>query len=134
MNIREITDSWLGSRRLTVFHSEGDHHNRPFDTGARSTAHRGANLPLVISIAGSFILAGCAGKPSTPQTSPSAENLAWSQNGWSDAERTEYYHLPEGSELMPYLVLANLVNVRTGKLFLENMDRFGFVADSVGPT
>ncbi len=56
-----------------------------------------------------------------------AEGVAWSQNGWSDAERAEYYHLPEGSELMPYLLLANIVSVTTGKPFLENLERFGFL-------
>ncbi len=58
--------------------------------------------------------------------------MVWLANGWSDAERAEYYHLPEGSELMPYTLLANLVSVRTGKPFFQQMDRFGFLDDSVG--
>ena len=49
-------------------------------------------------------------------------------------ERAEYYHLPEGSELMPYGVLANVVSIKTGKPFLENMERFGFVADAASST
>jgi hypothetical protein len=60
--------------------------------------------------------------------------VVWSQNGWSNAERAEYHHLPEGSELMPYVVLANLISVKTGKPFLENMERFGFIPDAASDT
>lgn len=35
---------------------------------------------------------------------------------------------------MPYAVLANVISVTTGKPFLENMERFGFVADAASPT
>jgi hypothetical protein len=89
-------------------------------------------LAFPISVAGSLLLAGCATKPSTPQpsSSNSAETVVWSQNGWSDAERAEYHHLAEGSELMPYALLANIVSVKTGKPFLEGMERFGFIPDA----
>ena len=87
-------------------------------------------------LAGSLILAGCSSKPSAPQTSSSGspQPPAWSQNGWSNAERAEYYHLAEGSELMPYALLANVVSVKTGKPFLENMERFGFLPDAASST
>ena len=62
------------------------------------------------------------------------ETVVWSQNGWSDAERAEYHHLAEGSELVPYELLANVVSVKTGKPFLENMERFGFIPDAVSAT
>jgi hypothetical protein len=55
-------------------------------------------------------------------------------NGWSGAERAEYYHLAEGSELMPYDLLANLKSVKTGKPFLEDMERFGFLPDEKSST
>ena len=89
-------------------------------------------LSLLIPTIGSLILVGCATKPST-STSPapaSPETITWSQNGWSDAERAEYHHLPEGSELTPYALLANVVSVKTGKPFLDNMERFGFIPDA----
>lgn len=88
-------------------------------------------LPILTAMAGSLILAGCASKPSAPQRPSSAttETVIWSQNGWSDAERAEYHHLAEGSELVPYVLLANVVSVKTGKPFLENMERFGFIPD-----
>jgi len=97
---------------------------------------RPSRSPLLIFIAGSLILAGCTSKPSSPQSSPSAssEIVVWSQNGWSDAERAEYYHLAEGSELTSYELLANLVSVKTGKPFLDNMERFGFITDAKSPT
>ena len=79
---------------------------------------------------GSLFLIGCSSKSPTPQTSSgSAATAAWSQNGWSAAERAEYYHLSEGSELMPYELLANIISVKTGRSFLENMERFGFISD-----
>ncbi len=85
----------------------------------------------LIYLAGSLILAGCGPKPSTtgPSAAGSQETAAWSANGWTGVERAEYYHLAEGSELMPYALLANMVSVKTGKPFLENMERFGFVPD-----
>ncbi len=58
----------------------------------------------------------------------------WSENGWSAAERAEFHHLPEGSELMPYALLHNVVSVKTGKPFLENMERFGFIPDAASAT
>ena len=56
--------------------------------------------------------------------------MTYTPNGWSDAERAEYYHLAEGSELMPYALLVNLKSVKTGKPFLEGMERFGFLPDA----
>lgn len=66
--------------------------------------------------------------------SATAAAPAWSPSNWSDAERLEYYHLPEGSEFMPYALVANVVSVKTNKPFLQNMERFGFVADAVSAT
>lgn len=84
----------------------------------------------LISTAGTLILAGCAAKPTRSQPSASPATVGWSQNGWSGAERAEYYHLAEGSELMPYVLLSNVVSVKTGKPFLENTERFGFLTDA----
>jgi hypothetical protein len=85
------------------------------------------------AMAGLLILAACSQKPSARQpSSASARTVTWSQNGWSDAERAEYHHLPEGSELAPYVLLANLVSSTTGKPFLQNMERFGFISDATG--
>jgi len=78
------------------------------------------------------LLAGCSRK--NEPSSYLVGNSAYSANGWSSAERAEYYHLMEGSELMPYALVANLKSVKTGKPFLENMERFGFLADAKSAT
>ncbi len=76
---------------------------------------------------------GCGQKSSTPEPVAQEAPLAYLDNGWTAAERAEYYHLPEGSELMPYELLVNLKSIKTGKPFLEDMQRFGFLPDAVGP-
>ena len=35
---------------------------------------------------------------------------------------------------MPYALIANVTSAKTGKPFLENMERFGFLPDPAGPT
>jgi mono/diheme cytochrome c family protein len=84
-------------------------------------------------LAGLLILSGCSSKTPAPQTasSGSADTVIWIQNGWSDDERVEFHHLSEGSELVPYQLLANLISVKTGKPFLQQIDRFGFIPDAV---
>jgi hypothetical protein len=85
--------------------------------------------------AGFLILSGCGSKSPAPQTasSGSPEAIVWIQNGWTPAERAEYHHKSEGSELMPYALLANLTDVDTGRPFLDNMERFGFIPDRADP-
>ncbi len=34
---------------------------------------------------------------------------------------------------MPYALLANLKSIKTGKPFLQDMERFGFLPDHAGP-
>jgi hypothetical protein len=78
--------------------------------------------------------AGCSRSPAPAASAPAEAAETYAANGWSGAERAEYYHLAEGSELMPYDLLANLKSVKTGKPFLEDMDRFGFLPDAIGAT
>jgi len=80
------------------------------------------------------LLAGCSRKSQPSASVPSESAVAYSPNGWSGAERAEYYHLAEGSELMPYALLANLKSIKTGKPFLEGMERFGFLPDAKSGT
>jgi hypothetical protein len=93
---------------------------------------RASLFSIPTSIVGLLILAGCTPKPSAPQRSSSTytEVATWSQNGWTDAERAEYHHLAEGSELLPYALLTNVVSLKTGKPFLEHAERFGFIPDT----
>ena len=90
------------------------------------------HLPAAASLA--FIMACSGNKPDEPAPKSPEAPIVYSSNGWSEAERAEYYHLPEGSELMPYALLVNLTSVKTGKPFLERMERFGFLPDNAGPS
>jgi mono/diheme cytochrome c family protein len=79
-----------------------------------------------------LLIAGCSRK--AVEKRPGAEaTVIYSANGWSQEERNQYYHLAEGSELMPYALLANLKSTATGKPFLDDMERFGFLPDGAGP-
>ena len=81
-----------------------------------------------------LFFAACSRKAPDESATQTETALTYAPNGWSQAERDQYYHLAEGSELMPYALLANLTSVKTGKPFLQNMERFGFLPDHVGPT
>src|SRR5437660_657049 len=86
-------------------------------------------------VAAAIILLAACGRERPKQSAAASESVAisYTANGWSQAERDEYYHLAEGSELMPYALLANLKSVKTGKPFLQGMERFGFLPDHTGP-
>jgi mono/diheme cytochrome c family protein len=80
-----------------------------------------------------LLLLSCGSKSPQASDQKSQAAITYAANGWSQPERDQYYHLAEGSELMPYALLANLKSVRTGKPFLEGMERFGFLPDRTGP-
>src|ERR1039458_1815866 len=80
------------------------------------------------------LLAGCSKNSAPPSYVVGETGVAYSTNGWSSAERAEFYHLAEGRELMPDPLVANLKSVKTGKPFLENMERFGFLPDAKSAT
>jgi cytochrome c1 len=83
---------------------------------------------------GLVLLAGCSRKSEPSGYLVTDSGVTYSANGWSGAERAEYYHLAEGSELTPYALVANLKSVKTGKPFLEDMERFGFLPDAKSAT
>ena len=84
-------------------------------------------------IAAAFIyLAACGRKAGQQAEGNSPTATVYSANGWSQEERDQYYHLAEGSELMPFALLTNLKSSSSGKPFLEEMERFGFLPDDVG--
>ncbi len=89
-------------------------------------------LRAAVLCAACILIAGCSRK-NAEQSSGAEANVIYSANGWSQGERDQYYHLAEGSELMPYALLANLKSTATGKPFLEGMERFGFLPDHAGP-
>jgi mono/diheme cytochrome c family protein len=86
---------------------------------------------LVVAAA-SLCFAACSRKGSD-QPAAKAADVIYSANGWTQAERDQYYHLAEGSELIPYTLLANLESSKTHAPFLQNIERFGFLPDHTGP-
>lgn len=60
-----------------------------------------------------------------------AEAMA-QDTGMTRDERTKFYHLDEGSEVIPLELLKPLHSAVTKAPFLKNMERFGLVADPGG--
>jgi mono/diheme cytochrome c family protein len=87
----------------------------------------------IVLCAACVLIAGCSRKVAEQQPGGAEAAMIYSANGWTNAERAQYYHLAEGSELMPYALLANLTSSNTGKPFLQDMERFGFLPDAAGP-
>src|SRR5690349_236205 len=53
--------------------------------------------------------------------------------GLSALERADFYHLAEGSEIFPIEWMKALISSKTGRPFLENLERFGLLTDREGP-
>ncbi len=79
----------------------------------------------------SLLFAGCNNppKPNEPAAPMPATGAVLGSNGLSTAERQKFYHLAEGSELYPYAWAKALISDQTQKPFLENLARFGLMAD-----
>lgn len=66
---------------------------------------------------------GNAGSP------PADSSPVTTSSRMSSSQRATFFHLSEGSEVYPLSFLVALRNSRTGKLFLEDVDRFGLISD-----
>ena len=64
--------------------------------------------------------------PNKPTPAPSSGGVA--ENGLSGADRENFYHLPEGSELFPYAWMKAL-HTANDQPFLQNPERFGLIPD-----
>ncbi len=73
---------------------------------------------------------GSSSPPSVPAISQPTE----ARTGLSQAERAEFYHLDEGSEVFPLAWFLALENESGTGLFAQDLERFGFIPDSVGPS
>ena len=69
--------------------------------------------------------------PGTPTPAPPAGGIA--ENGLSGADRQNFYHLPEGSELYPYAWMKAL-HTANDQPFLQNLERFGLIPDPSNAT
>ena len=81
------------------------------------------------------LIHGCTqpSQPVSPPKAPSAAPVTYSQSDFTPAERQEFYHIHEGSELFPAAWVIHMVSPKTGKPFLENLERFGLISDPDGP-
>lgn len=72
------------------------------------------------------------GGNSNTTPSPSSSPSAIVENGLSGADRQNFYHLPEGSELYPYAWMKAL-HTTNDQPFLQNVERFGLIPDPDNP-
>jgi mono/diheme cytochrome c family protein len=86
-----------------------------------------------LAVAAAWVWLAACSRRDYEKSAASAADVIYTANGWSQAERDQYYHLAEGSELIPYNLLANLQSTKTGAPFLQNMERFGFLPDPARP-
>ena len=53
------------------------------------------------------------------------------KNGLTAAQRQSYYHLSQGSEILPWILLTavDVADAGSTKPFVENLDRYGLLPD-----
>jgi mono/diheme cytochrome c family protein len=54
-------------------------------------------------------------------------------NGLEGKDRETWYHLSQGTEFFPLHFLLALNDADTGKPFMSDLERFGFIPDAIGP-
>jgi hypothetical protein len=73
-------------------------------------------------------LAACGGGDAPPATGGEGTTITL-ESGLTAQERERFYHLAEGSEVLPYAWFRALHSVSTNRPFLEQPERFGLIAD-----
>jgi hypothetical protein len=86
-------------------------------------------LPLLLVV----LLIVPAKRTEADSRKPDAAATVVADNGLTDDDRKDFYHLAEGSELIPSDWLAAIQSVQTGKLFIDNLARFGLIEEPNGP-
>lgn len=77
-----------------------------------------------------LLLAACGpGKGEPPGQETEAARSATGPRPLTPAEREDFYHLTEGSEVIPLAWVRALRDSSTGRPFLENPERFGLIPD-----
>ena len=65
--------------------------------------------------------------------------VVWLPQNWNEEQRAQYYHTPQGSELLPYVWFLALeqprISISGAPSFRENsyLQKFGFIPDAVSP-
>ena len=73
--------------------------------------------------------------PVTDVTPLSKEEVVYLDQGWSKEVREGYYHISQGTTLMPYDIFLNLEAAGSQELFRSdaNSERYGLTPDPVDP-
>jgi hypothetical protein len=77
--------------------------------------------------------AGCGGPREADAEGAKPAVVMALESGLTDPQRATFYHLAEGSEVIPYAWVRAVYSVRTGRPFLEDPDRFGLIPDPTNP-
>ena len=72
-------------------------------------------------------------QPASNAASAKALPVTYSKNNLTPAERENFYHLPEGSELFPVVWILYMDNPHTNRPFVEDLVKFGLIPDPEGP-
>ncbi len=104
--------------------------------------NRTTNCHMLVVICVSALLTSCGTKNGAPGAKqPSKQSKAGtgteskavesgaSAQGWTAADREQFYHLDMGGEIIPLDWLQALESSRTGKPFLQDIERFGLLSD-----
>lgn len=94
-------------------------------------------LPPIIALS---VISGCSQKatpkppeiPSAPTSSTVIAVPSYTAQ-LTAAERRDFYHLPEGGELLPLDIMRAVDSVRTFKPFMEDLERFRLIPDPEDP-
>ncbi|MEO7457748.1 MAG: di-heme-cytochrome C peroxidase [Gemmatimonadaceae bacterium] len=93
---------------------------------ARSFGVRGL-LAVTVLVAASACRDKTPPPPAAPPLAPRTPTTAL--QGLTGPQRDSLHHLGEGDEFMPVTWIRSLRSVATGKLFLEDIERFGMLPD-----
>ena len=70
----------------------------------------------------------CDRKPRPPDDGPGGR-VIYSNTRWTEAERDSFYHLAEGSEVIPFNMLRALHDSATGRPIMASAERYGLLPD-----
>ncbi len=77
------------------------------------------------------VSAACGGGDGPPPV-PEISQPTLGRVGLADSERSEFYHLDEGSEVFPLAWFLALESETGSGLFTDNLERFGLLPDAAG--
>src|SRR5688572_20796387 len=88
-------------------------------------------LPALLIVVLSLAACGSPAPPPAPAPPADATSAVVYSSDLTPAERDEFYHLAEGSEMLPVHWFFSLENEAGDGLFADNLERFGLIPDAV---